>query len=620
MAQEKLLDVVDLSITTNVAGQVRSVLSGVTFDMGPREALGIIGRSGSGKSVLAKALIGWVDLPLRVTSGRVGFAGTDLLRADRKTLHSLRGKRISYVGSDPTTIFDPTVSIGDQIAEKLRAVRPEIGKREAMDRVLELFELVRIPEARMRMGELPSKFSGGMIQRAAIVDAVISDAELLIADNVTQSLDVTVAAQIIRLFQDLRHRLDTSILFISSSLPVIREFADHLLVLEEGQVVERSTPQSLIESPATPYSKNLVSQIPRIWDVAAPFPEGVNRTADVVFSVRDARRTYHVHKKGTLFQSVAVQAVRGVSFDVKRGESLAIVGESGCGKSTLMRLLTWLELPDAGQISFAGANLLQMTSKQRFDLRSQLQLVLQDPYGSIPAHWTVGRTISEALLLHSKMHTTQRRQAVLSIMKEVGLDARLYEKLPTGLSAGQRQRINIARALVLEPSVLLLDETLSALDQTEQGKLIDLLKQIQLTHGITYLFISHDLAMVRRVCSRVAVMYLGRIVEIGANEQLFFKPQHPYTRALLSAAPTLEPSPYARDVYLVEGEPPSPVRLPPGCAFANRCPMKQSLCLREDPPDRTMDNGVTVACHYASVVIMPKFIETNHLKETERVG
>jgi peptide/nickel transport system ATP-binding protein len=598
MRSDTLLSVEGLCVAAEVGGASRVILDDVSFSMQPREALGVIGRSGSGKSVLAKSLVGWLDPPLTLTGGAVRFGGADLVRADARSLRAMRGRRIGYVGADPTTVFDPTIPIGSQIAEKLMAVRSEIGRKEAMDRVVGLFEAVKIPDARLRAGELPSKFSGGMIQRAAIVDAMIADTELLIADNVTQPLDVTVAAQIIRLFQDLRKDLNTAILFISSSLPVVRDIADRLLVLEEGRVVERATPDNLAAHPETSYSKALIAQIPRIWSEGAA-PAQAHPDAVTVLRVADVKRTYRVRDRRSLFGSFFVQAVRGVSFEVKAGESLGIVGESGCGKSTLLRLLTWLEMPDSGAIAFDGVDLGAMSRRERFALRARLQLVLQDPYGSIPAHWTVGRIISEPLRLHCPLSAPERKVRVVEAMTEVGLDATLYAKLPGGLSAGQRQRINLARALVLEPKVLLLDETLSALDQTEQTRLITLFEQIQRKRGITYIFISHDLAMVRRVCSRVAVMYLGKIVELAGNQQLFFSPHHPYTRALLSAAPTLDVSPYARGEYLKEGEPPSPVCLPPGCSFANRCPKAMPICREQEPQSRLLPDGGIAACHFA---------------------
>lgn len=598
MPSDSLLSVENLSVTASIGGRSKIILDDISFAMNRRETFGIIGRSGSGKSVLAKALIGWLDPALSVTGGVVNFDGVDMVGADAAQLRAIRGRRIGYVGADPTTVFDPTIPIGRQIAEKLRAVRPEVGRKEALDRVVELFETVRIPDARLRAGELPSKFSGGMIQRAAIVDAMIGGTELLIADNVTQPLDVTVAAQIIRLFQMLRNEVNTAILFISSSLPMVKNIADRLVVLEEGRVVEQSTPERLVRHPETAYSQALIAQIPRIWSRVTAHP-AVRADAATVLSVQDVKRTYRVRNQRSLFGSIAIQAVRGVTFDVKSGESLGIVGESGCGKSTLLRLLTWLDMPDAGSISFDGVDLGKMSRDDRFRLRARLQLVLQDPYGSIPAHWTVGRIISEPLRLHRSMLASERRARVMEAIVEVGLDPGLYSKLPVGLSAGQRQRINLARALVLEPAILLLDETLSALDQTEQTRLIALFEQLQRARGITYLFISHDLSMVRRVCSRVAVMYLGKIVELVSNEMLFLTPQHPYTKALLSAAPTLEESPYARDDYLVEGEPPSPVLIPAGCSFANRCPQARPICREQEPPVLRLPQGGIVACHLA---------------------
>jgi peptide/nickel transport system ATP-binding protein len=601
MTSGVLLSVEGLCVDLRAGGAVRPILDDVSFAVAPREALGVIGRSGAGKSVLAKALVGWLDPPLGLAGGAVRFAGLDLVRTDARTLRKIRGRRVSYVGADPTTTFDPTIPIGRQIAEKLMAVRPEVRLKEALDRVLALFEAVKIPDARLRVGELPSKFSGGMIQRAAIVDAIIADTELLIADNVTQPLDVTVAAQIIRLFQNLRKEVSTAILFVSSSLPVVRDIADRLLVLEEGRIVEHSTPSHLVAHPETIYSKALIAQIPRIWsETKAPAEAAAG--AATVLRVEDVKRTYRIRDPRSLFGSVLVQAVRGVTFEVRSGESLGIVGESGCGKSTLLRLLTWLEAPDSGAIAFDGVDLNAMSRRERFDLRAQLQLVLQDPYGSMPAHWTVGRIISEPLRLHRSLGAAARKTRVVDAMAEVGLAADLFGKLPGGLSAGQRQRINLARALVLEPKLLLLDETLSALDQTEQTRLIALFEEIQRKRGITYIFISHDLAMVRRVCSRVAVMYLGKIVELAGNRQLFFSPHHPYTRALLAAAPTLDSSPYRSGDYLREGEPPSPVRLPLGCSFANRCPRAEPICIEQEPPNRMLPEGGMAACHFAGTV------------------
>jgi len=593
-----LLNVSGLSIANLAAANATPILNDLSMQVSQAEAVSIIGRSGAGKSVLGRALVGWVDRPLGVTSGRVEIAGEDILTADPSALQRIRGAGIGYVGADPTRVFNPTLTVGVQIAEKYRALHPEITMKDALDRVHELFDLVRIPEARHRMDELPSKYSGGMIQRAAIVDAMIGETKIVVADNVTQPLDVTVAAQIIRLFQDLRERLGTAFVFITSSVPVVKDFADRLIVMDEGRVVEEGPTAHLIHSPATSQAESLIAQSPRIWGASAP----ESLSADDVLhrppalAITGLKRSYKVKRKDKLFGSVQVQAVRGADFDVYPGESLAIVGESGCGKSTLMRLLTWLEAPDDGSVQFQGRNVGTFTAKERFEMRAQLQLVLQDPYGSIPAHWTIGRTISEPLRLHSKLGSAARRAKVEATMEEVGLDPSLHDKLPGGLSAGQRQRINVARAIVLEPSVLLLDETFSALDPMEQTPLIELFRKLQRDRAITCIFISHDLALVRRVASRVAVMYLGRIVESASNDEIFSHPRHPYTRALLSAAPTLEDSPYDPAECLVDGEPPSPIRLPPGCAFADRCPAVREACRSKDPALLGAGERIRVAC------------------------
>jgi peptide/nickel transport system ATP-binding protein len=289
--------------------------------------------------------------------------------------------------------------------------------------------------------------------------------------------------------------------------------------------------------------------------------------------------------------------VRGVSFTVRRGENFGIIGESGCGKSTLSRLLSCLEAPNRGQILFEDRDIATLRGKDLLALRRRFQLLLQDPYNAIAAHSSIGRTIAEPLLIHGLVPRREIRKRVSAVMSEVGLSPSLYDQLPVGLSAGQRQRVNIARALVLEPELLILDETLSALDQVEQAKLLDLFETLQARRGITYVYISHDLAMVRRVCARIAVMYLGRVVELSDNETLFARSSHPYTRALLSAVPTVEEKPYKTETYLLEGEPPDPIDIPPGCSFRTRCPFAFDRCAREDPRLTLLPDGNLSACH-----------------------
>lgn len=582
MSQKPVLSVRNLGVELAGANGSRPIISDVGFDLAPREIVGIIGASGAGKTVLSRALVNWIDPPLMISSGSVVYKSENILDIAPKRLKQLR-KEIAYVGANPMGALDPTLPVGNQIVEKLRSVMPEIRSAEAQKRVIDLLEAVRIPSPQLRFHEYPSQFSGGMMQRALIVDALVSNPAFLVADNVTQPLDVTVAAQVLRLLRELTERFDTAVVFVSSSLPTVKEAADQVLVLSEGRIVERQTPERLIAAPQHPYTHQLISQIPKIWsDVEVTKPEG-DGSAKPIISIRDATRTYRVRKRGTFAAYSDVRAVRNVTFDVRPGENFGVVGESGCGKSTLMRLLSRLELPDSGAVLCNGEDIARLSGKALLQFRRNFQLVLQDPFNSLPPRTTIGAMLEEPLRIHGMGDAAAIRERVLAVMAEVDLPAHLYDELPLGLSAGQRQRVNVARAMVLEPKVLIMDETLSALDQTEQFKLLALFQKLQAEHGLTYVFISHDLAMVRRVCDRVAVMYLGEVVEIADNEKLFFEPAHPYTKALLSAVPTLEERRYKPEECLLEGEPPSPIDLPPGCSFASRCPQAFGRCRVESP-------------------------------------
>jgi peptide/nickel transport system ATP-binding protein len=578
-----VLSVKNLGVVVETATGVRPIIEDVSFDLAPREIVGIIGASGAGKTVLSRALVNWIDPPLRISSGSVVYKSENILDIAPRRLKQLR-KEIAYVGSNPMGALDPTLPVGNQIVEKLRAVMPEISSRDGQKRVVELLEAVRIPSAQARFHEYPSQYSGGMMQRALIVDALVSNPAFLVADNVTQPLDVTVAAQVLRLLRELTERFDTAVVFVSSSLPTVNEAADQVLVLAEGRIVERQTPKQLIAAPQHPYTLQLISQIPRIWGDDVPVPHAdVGSQAAPIISIRDATRTYRVRKRGTFAGTSDVRAVRNVTFDVRPGENFGVVGESGCGKSTLMRLLSRLELPDSGVVMCDGEDISKLSGKALLKFRRNFQLVLQDPFNSLPPRTTIGAMLEDPLRIHGFGSRAAIRDRVLAVMAEVDLPSHLYDELPLGLSAGQRQRVNVARAMVLEPKVLIMDETLSALDQTEQFKLLALFQKLQAEHGLTYVFISHDLAMVRRVCDRVAVMYLGEVVEIADNHRLFFDPGHPYTKALLSAVPTLEERRYRPEDCLLEGEPPSPIDLPPGCSFASRCPQAFDRCRKESP-------------------------------------
>jgi peptide/nickel transport system ATP-binding protein len=594
IAAQTVLEVRNLSVGLDNDPDAR-ILDNIGFDLTEGRILGVIGEAGSGKTVLARAIVKGLAAPLVSTSGEVRYRGENLLTLSQRKLSRIRGNEIGYIGSNPAGSLDPTLPVGRQIIEKLLAVNPKMSRKAAMARVLEVLSAVRIPSPEVRFHEYPFQFSGGMMQRVMIVDALVTNPAVLIADNITQALDATVSAQIIRLIHDLREQFSTAILFISSSLPVARTVADELIVLHRGRVVEQATPVALVGAPRHDYTKALLARLPRIWGAGISGPKVA--ASATLMSVADTHRTYLVRKKGTFRGLNAVQAVRGVTLDIRKGENIGIVGESGCGKSTLTRLLAWLETPQKGTISFAGKDLSALNRAELTKLRQSFQLLLQDPYSSLPSRMPIGRIIAESLLIHRICRRSEIRARVLSAMEEVGLDAALENQLTVGLSAGQRQRVNIARALVLEPSLMILDETMSALDQVEQSKLFEVFDRLQKKHGFTYIFISHDMALVRKVCHRVAVMYLGRIVELADNDALFDTPAHPYSRALLSAVPTLDDHPFSSDKYLLEGEPPSPVFIPPGCSFRSRCPLAIEICKAVDPAPRDLAGGGYAACH-----------------------
>lgn len=588
------LHVEDLLVGLQTDPGVR-ILDNISFDLEAGHVLGLIGEAGSGKTVLARALVKGLSEPLVTQSGRVIFDGKDVLKLSDSELTGLRGNRIGFIGSNPTGALDPTLPIGNQVVEKLRSVRPDLSKSAATEHVLDVLNAVHIPSPEVRFHEFPFQFSGGMMQRVMIVDALVTNPEVLIADNITQALDVTVAAQIIRLIKELRDRFSTAILFISSSLPVVETIADEVIVLQAGRIVETAKPQALISNPQHDYTKSILERLPHIWGEDIKVPDA--QDAPTLMSVRDVRRTYHVRKKGTFRGTNAVQAVRGMSIDIREGENIGIVGESGCGKSTLTRLLAWLEEPDSGAITFEGKDLSKLSRQDLTKMRQSFQLLLQDPYSSLPSRMSVGRIIAEPLLIHRICPKAEVQGRVRAAMAEVGLDPTIENQLTVGLGAGDRQRINIARALVLEPKLMILDETLSALDQIEQSKLFELFDKLQKNHGFTYIFISHDMALVRKVCHRIAVMYLGRVVELADNKTLFENPSHPYSRALLSAVPTLDEHPFKSQDYLLEGEPPSPVHIPPGCSFRTRCPQALDRCKTIDPSATVLPDGGQVSCH-----------------------
>ena len=592
-----ILTLENLDISVSRHQRLRPVLRNINLEASRGKVLGILGESGAGKTTLARAMMGWVPAPFQADRGGVLLDGQDLLTLDPPALLDWR-RRIGYIGPDPGGAFDPTLPVGHQIVERLRYRRPHDDAASLRKRVVDLLDAVRIPSAKSRFDEFPGQYSGGMLQRAVIVDALSVDPELLICDNIVQPLDVTVAAQIIELLRDLKSEISAAIVFITTSVPSLAEIADDALVLANGEIVERGAPDRIARAPQVKATRDLVDRTPRIW-TGEPPPAPLAGDRAPILRIEDVTKTYRVSTRKGFFSKNSVKAVRGVSFDVFEGDDFGLVGESGCGKSTLSRLLSWIETPDSGRIFFDGRDISGMRRAEILSMRKGFQLVLQDPYSSIPPHLPVGKTIGMGLRIHGENSRTIRDRT-REVMAQVGLHPDDADHLPVGMSAGQRQRVNVARALILEPRLMILDETLSALDPVEQGRLLDLFERLQVQYGLTYLFISHDLAMVRRACTRIGVMYLGKMVEIADTGELFFNPRHPYTRALLSAVPTLDAKPYAREDCLLDGEPPSPINLPKGCTFAPRCPQAFDTCHTAEPPLELLAPGCVAACYAAS--------------------
>ena len=572
---KNLLSVENLTLEDKFSS--KELLKKITFDLQEKEILGIIGESGSGKTLLSQAIVNWLPENLQISNGSINFLGRTINHLNENELErDIRGQQIAYIGPNAINSLDPTYPVGYQLLEKAISVdKKNTSKKILKEKVIDLLDDVLIPSPQKRFHEYPSQFSGGMMQRAMIVDALLSSPKLLVADNITMPLDVTVAAQIIKLIKTLRDKFETTIIFSSSSLPVVNEVADNIIVIKNGSLEEKNTSNNILSNPKSDHTKNLIKKTPKIWSEKTNFNDN---DGNPIISIKNFSKSYRVRDKNKFNSFYEVKAVRDFSIDVYEGENLGIIGESGCGKSTLSRLITLLEKSDSGKIFFQGEDLTSLTKDKLKNFRQSLQLILQDPYNSLPSRQTIGRIISEGLLIHSTLSKSQIKEKVLSTMQEVGISPDDYNNLLVGKSGSFRQRVSIARALILEPKVIILDETLSSLDQNEQEKLLNLFNQIQIKRKLTYIFISHDLAMVRKSCNRIAVMYMGRTVELAKNEILFNHCGHPYTRTLLCTIPTLDQNPYDKKIYLMDGEPPDPTEIDNACSFRSRCPRPTHEC------------------------------------------
>lgn len=687
-----VLKITDLNVTFPSEDGAVHAVRGVNLEVHSGEVLGIVGESGSGKSVTSMAVMGLLDPGARVT-GSVQLHGTELLGRSDGWMSNVRGKRIAMVFQDPLSALTPVYTIGDQIIEAL-TIHQKMSKEAARERALELLDLVGIPNPKVRLKAFPHEFSGGMRQRVMIAIAIANDPDLIIADEPTTALDVTIQAQILDLLKTAQKETGAAVIMITHDLGVVAGMADRVSVMYAGRCVESGTVDDIFYHSTMPYTIGLLGSLPRpdidkkeslatvegnppsmlTKPTSCPFmprcplakaecgkgepplvlsPNDHSDTTGIehlvacvradeidkgdwthkhIFPIppahespfqeaRDHRpevlrlenmRKYFPLMKGAIFKRRVgtVHAVDDISLDIRTGETLGLVGESGCGKTTTLLEILNLDAPESGRIVVLGKESGQMSRAERRQVRQDLQVVFQDPMASLDPRMPISEILAEPLR-YNNYPKDRIDQRVSELMDLVGLEPAHLNRYPRHFSGGQRQRIGIARALALEPKLLVLDEPVSALDVSIQAGVINLLEKLRAELGLSYLFVAHDLSVVRHIADRVAVMYLGKIVEIGSVTEVFDRPRHPYTQALLSAIPVPDPQKErSRDRILLKGDLPSPANPPSGCRFRTRCPKFAMLddaskrrCVEQLPP-LLPEDGVdsSNACHFPQVV------------------
>ncbi|WP_175815170.1 dipeptide ABC transporter ATP-binding protein [Burkholderia diffusa] len=597
LPEQRVVAVDDLSVMFRRENATFDAVRNVSFHVDRGETLAIVGESGSGKSVTSLALMRLVEHGGgEITSGRIalrrrGGALVDLVQASAATMRGIRGADIAMIFQEPMTSLNPVFTVGDQISEAI-ALHQSKSATEARAEALRLLDLVRIPEARRVFARYPHQLSGGMRQRVMIAMALSCRPALLIADEPTTALDVTIQAQILQLIRGLQDEMNMGVIFITHDMGVVAEVADRVLVMYRGEKVEEGESERIFATPAHRYTRALLAAVPRLGSMqgtdnpekfpvlkvdgasaATPAPAAndavaapvagqphVDPAAPPILRVRDLVTRFPV--KSGVFGRVSqyVHAVERVSFELRAGETLALVGESGCGKSTTGRSLLRLVESQSGSIEFDGRDISAMKGHDLQALRRNIQFIFQDPFASLNPRLTVGFSIMEPLLVHGVASGREAQARVDWLLEKVGLPPEAARRYPHEFSGGQRQRIAIARALALNPKVVIADESVSALDVSVQAQIVNLMLDLQRELGVAYLFISHDMAVVERISHRVAVMYLGQIVEIGPRRAVFEAPQHPYTRKLMSAVPVADPARRHAPRQLAADEIPSPIR------------------------------------------------------------
>ena len=586
-----------LSVSFATPAGVVSAAQDVNLHVARGECLGVVGESGAGKSVSFLALLGLLPPNARVR-GQAQFRGAELLSAGPRALERLRGAAIGMVFQDPMTSLTPHLRVGEQIAEVLVRHRG-LSWAAARARAQELLRRVQVTDPARRMGQYPHELSGGMRQRVMIAIALACEPQLLIADEPTTSLDVTIQAQILALLAQLKREQGMAMVLITHDLGAVAGVADRVAVMRAGRVIETGPVAAILKAPSDPYTQALVRNAPRLEEpTSAGAAQPARGQQAAALTLTDVSVGFTVRARW-FGQSTVLAAVNGVSFGLRAGESLGVVGESGAGKSTLARAALQLLKPSSGRVVWMGTALGEVPARELRALRRDLQIIFQDPLGSLDPRRTVGEIVAEPLQVHVRELDARAREAeVAATLLRVGLPASLAGRYPHELSGGECQRVGIARAMILKPRLLVCDEPVSALDTPTQQQIVSLLAELKHASGLSLVFVSHNLALVQRLCERVLVLYLGRMMELAPAQLLYARPLHPYTRELISAVPIPDPDLQpARLARALPGEPPSPLNPPSGCVYRTRCPHAVAVCQERVPAWEEVNGDRHVACH-----------------------
>ncbi|MGF7048841.1 peptide/nickel transport system ATP-binding protein [Paenibacillus sp. DS2015] len=674
----QLLDIQHLSVDFNTKKGLLRAITDVSLTIQAGETVCLVGESGSGKTITSKSVMRLIDYENGIISeGAIKLNGVDVVPLSQKELRSLRGNKMAMIFQEPMSAFDPVFTIGSQIIEVI-INHQQGGRNKAWDRAVHLLQRVGIPEPEIRMKQYPNELSGGMLQRAMIAMALACGPELLIADEPTTALDVTIQAQILQLLQELKEEFNMSILLITHDMGIAAEVADRIIVMYAGQVLENANVYQLFKQPHHPYTQGLLQSIttmdsdrsntlysiegaiPNLTDLPTgcrfhprcpyardrcakdsppllevndrwvacwyaeelvqsdewrhatvksqhPSPTVTEQKSSAeldqnldkgpLFEIEGLSKFYPIHKGVFARNRTVIRAVDNVSLHLRKGETFGLVGESGSGKSTLGRVILQLEQATSGKVLYQGRDLGKLSTNQLRDARKDMQMIFQDPYGSVDPRWNVGDIIGEPLAVHENLNTKERRLRVEELLNIVGLDRSWIDRYPHEFSGGQRQRIGIARAIALHPEFILADEAVSALDVSVQSQIVNLMQDLQHRLDLTYLFIAHGLNIVRHISDRIGVMYLGKLVEIAPSEELFLHPAHHYTKALIASIPIPDPT-RQREAVVIQGEIPSPANPPSGCHFHTRCPAATVRCREEQPVLKQVGKDHFAACHF----------------------